>query len=245
MGYSATPRPSARFPDSGEQCARSVGVGGGDPGVDIPAAQTDLAPSRNDASAPKKAKVLPRSRTRYGVNAARRFAPMPYDRHRALPLRAQGVLQPDRSVVGASRCVRPSRPGWTPRWPSRLPARTRRPCCFPPPEVACSGIPASRPTWRSRPCGRPVGSWCPGPRPATSGRRPSAGITCRSASGSWLPSRGTHCDTGSPRIMIDIHHAGKGELMALGGWESIHRVEQRYYRTGAEHTSRGLALFAN
>ena len=47
------------------------------PAVLRPAAQTELDPSRNEASAPKKANVVPRTGTRYGVKAARRFAPMP------------------------------------------------------------------------------------------------------------------------------------------------------------------------
>ena len=45
------------------------------------------------------------------------------------------------------------------------------------------------------------------------------------------------------RLMVDVHDAGKGELMALGGWENISTVEQRYYNTGAEHTNRALDLF--
>lgn len=46
------------------------------------------------------------------------------------------------------------------------------------------------------------------------------------------------------RLMVDVHRADKGVLMALGGWESLSTVEQRYYRTGDEHTARGLELFA-
>jgi hypothetical protein len=45
--------------------------------------------------------------------------------------------------------------------------------------------------------------------------------------------------------MIDVYRADEGLLMALGGWEDINTVRVRYYRTGAEHTARGLALFAN
>lgn len=45
------------------------------------------------------------------------------------------------------------------------------------------------------------------------------------------------------RIAIDIYRADPGVLMALGGWENEATVLNRYYRTGAEHTRRGLALF--
>jgi hypothetical protein len=38
--------------------------------------------------------------------------------------------------------------------------------------------------------------------------------------------------------------AFSGVLMALGGWKNETNVLTRYYRTGAEHTRRGLALFA-
>lgn len=45
------------------------------------------------------------------------------------------------------------------------------------------------------------------------------------------------------RVAIDTFHADPGVLMALGGWENEATVLNRYYRTGAEHTRRGLALF--
>lgn len=45
------------------------------------------------------------------------------------------------------------------------------------------------------------------------------------------------------RIAIDTYRADPGVLMALGGWENEATVLNRYYRTGAEHTRRGLALF--
>lgn len=63
--------------DGGQQGARSVGMGGCEPGVVGPAAQTELALSRNDASAPENAKVVPRIVSRCGVNASRRSWPMP------------------------------------------------------------------------------------------------------------------------------------------------------------------------
>ena len=47
------------------------------PGVVGPAAQTVLAPSRSRRRAARNAKSVPRTETRYGVNAARRFRPMP------------------------------------------------------------------------------------------------------------------------------------------------------------------------
>lgn len=46
------------------------------------------------------------------------------------------------------------------------------------------------------------------------------------------------------RVAIDVYGADAGVLMALGGWENLATVENRYYRSGAEHTTRGLALFA-
>jgi integrase len=46
------------------------------------------------------------------------------------------------------------------------------------------------------------------------------------------------------RVAIDVYHADAGELMALGGWESKATVENRYYKSGEEHTQRGLALFS-
>ena len=46
------------------------------------------------------------------------------------------------------------------------------------------------------------------------------------------------------RIAIDIYRADPGVLMALGGWENEATVLNRYHRTGAEHTERGLALFS-
>ena len=45
------------------------------------------------------------------------------------------------------------------------------------------------------------------------------------------------------RVAIDTYRADPGVLMALGGWENEATVQNRYYRTGAEHTRRGLALF--
>lgn len=45
------------------------------------------------------------------------------------------------------------------------------------------------------------------------------------------------------RTMVDAG-ATPGELMALGGWENEETVSQRYYRTGEEHTTRGLARLA-
>jgi len=45
------------------------------------------------------------------------------------------------------------------------------------------------------------------------------------------------------RTMIDVHQASKGQLMALGGWENEQTVSNRYYKTGKEHTTSGLALF--
>lgn len=46
------------------------------------------------------------------------------------------------------------------------------------------------------------------------------------------------------RVAIDVYGADPGVLMALGGWENELTVAQRYYRTGREHTERGLALFS-
>lgn len=46
------------------------------------------------------------------------------------------------------------------------------------------------------------------------------------------------------RIAIDTYRADPGVLMALGGWENEATVLNRYYRTGAEHTLRGLARFS-
>ena len=46
------------------------------------------------------------------------------------------------------------------------------------------------------------------------------------------------------RTMIDVHHLDAGQLMAAGGWESIQTVQDRYYRSGKEHTDRVLDLFA-
>ncbi|QBX56784.1 hypothetical protein EXE58_15870 [Nocardioides seonyuensis] len=46
------------------------------------------------------------------------------------------------------------------------------------------------------------------------------------------------------RVAIDLYGADPGVLMALGGWENELTVLHRYYRTGREHTQRGLALFA-
>jgi hypothetical protein len=45
------------------------------------------------------------------------------------------------------------------------------------------------------------------------------------------------------RVAIDVYGADPGVLMALGGWEKELTVLHRYYRTGREHTARGLALF--
>jgi integrase len=46
------------------------------------------------------------------------------------------------------------------------------------------------------------------------------------------------------RVAIDLYGADPGMLMALGGWENEATVLNRYYRTGAEHTRRGLARFS-
>lgn len=46
------------------------------------------------------------------------------------------------------------------------------------------------------------------------------------------------------RLAIDTYRADPGMLMALGGWENEATVLNRYYRTGAEHTRRGLARFS-
>jgi hypothetical protein len=46
------------------------------------------------------------------------------------------------------------------------------------------------------------------------------------------------------RVAIDLYRADPGMLMALGGWENEATVLNRYYRTGAEHTRRGLARFS-
>jgi hypothetical protein len=46
------------------------------------------------------------------------------------------------------------------------------------------------------------------------------------------------------RVAIDLYRADPGMLMALGGWENEATVLNRYYRTGAEHTLRGLARFS-
>lgn len=46
------------------------------------------------------------------------------------------------------------------------------------------------------------------------------------------------------RTMIDVYHLDAGGLMAAGGWENIQTVQDRYYRSGKEHTDRVLELFA-
>jgi hypothetical protein len=46
------------------------------------------------------------------------------------------------------------------------------------------------------------------------------------------------------RVAIDNYRPDPGVLMALGGWENEATVLNRYYRTGAEHTLRGLARFS-
>lgn len=46
------------------------------------------------------------------------------------------------------------------------------------------------------------------------------------------------------RLAIDTYRADPGMLMALGGWENEATVLNRYYRTGAEHTRRGLTRFS-
>lgn len=43
---------------------------------------------------------------------------------------------------------------------------------------------------------------------------------------------------------FDLYGADAGVLMALGGWENELTVSQRYYRSGREHTDRGLSLFS-
>jgi integrase len=45
------------------------------------------------------------------------------------------------------------------------------------------------------------------------------------------------------RTMIDVYHLDAGQLMAAGGWENIQTVQDRYYRSGKEHTDRVLQLF--
>lgn len=43
------------------------------------------------------------------------------------------------------------------------------------------------------------------------------------------------------RVAIDLYDCRPGELMALGGWENEATVQNRYYKSGEEHTVRGLA----
>lgn len=43
------------------------------------------------------------------------------------------------------------------------------------------------------------------------------------------------------RDMVDWAQMGEGELMSVGGWESIEVVSQRYYRSGAEHAAAARA----
>jgi integrase len=45
------------------------------------------------------------------------------------------------------------------------------------------------------------------------------------------------------RVAIDLYKADAGVLMALGGWENEATVQNRYYKSGDEHTERGLELF--
>jgi hypothetical protein len=40
--------------------------------------------------------------------------------------------------------------------------------------------------------------------------------------------------------MIDRFGLEAGELMAVGGWENIATVENRYYRSGQEHEESAL-----
>lgn len=46
------------------------------------------------------------------------------------------------------------------------------------------------------------------------------------------------------RTMIDVHKMDAGQLMAAGGWENLQTVQDRYYRSGKEHTDQVLDLFA-
>lgn len=46
------------------------------------------------------------------------------------------------------------------------------------------------------------------------------------------------------RVAIDVYGTDQGALMAIGGWENPASVENRYYKSGAEHTHRGLAMFS-
>ncbi|GAB3048681.1 hypothetical protein GCM10027053_03770 [Intrasporangium mesophilum] len=41
--------------------------------------------------------------------------------------------------------------------------------------------------------------------------------------------------------MIDHYAMQPGQLMAVGGWESIETVNARYYRSGKEHAAAALA----
>ena len=41
-------------------------------------------------------------------------------------------------------------------------------------------------------------------------------------------------------LMIDRFEMKPGELMAVGGWENIATVENRYYKSGQEHEERAL-----
>jgi hypothetical protein len=40
--------------------------------------------------------------------------------------------------------------------------------------------------------------------------------------------------------MIDVHRMKAPGLMALGGWENINTVNNRYFRSGAENTADAL-----
>lgn len=45
------------------------------------------------------------------------------------------------------------------------------------------------------------------------------------------------------RICVDIRGLQDGELMALGGWENIGTVRNRYYESGDDNANSGLAKF--
>jgi integrase len=45
------------------------------------------------------------------------------------------------------------------------------------------------------------------------------------------------------RTCVDVLRMPEGELMAVGGWQNIATVQNRYYRSGRENMQRGLAYF--
>lgn len=55
---------------------------------------------------------------------------------------------------------------------------------------------------------------------------------------------GRRCPPKGDKTRIAPLPADPGVLMALGGWENEATVLNRYYRTGTEHTLRGLAQFS-